>query len=630
MERRLYHSEFMSQKDIYNINNKDFKGRLFIYNHFPNELRNKGNNLFYYNEEDNNKNPQNILKNFKSRNQNKNNLLFANICKTKEETENKIMIKKNNLFNFVAKEDKNKNLKVKGINNKEEMDLYLKMDNDKMKKKFIFNNNRNISANIFSKFNFNNLININTNAIKIISQVVAVFPRTQVCYFTREYKSYKPSKIPSQKICYYKKSYIYKDNQIKIPKTEICYFNKLFINFQQNYKCSVINKGYFCTKIKKSKKNKRKKKSKEQKKLKHKSMIEMKNSKKNTRFSATIGRNRKNSPTKESTKINFFRNPFTNSKLKNFQTFNQEDNLNNDINKDNSLPKNINLHKSKPKARTKSKSPRNKKSEKYTQLPNLPNLINGQREVTSTSSSNERGRKHSSLFQHFLKKKEKSNKVIGLRKSKNKVVLHKYIPNGYEKNGNNDKIIMPKIKDSSSINTTHKTPKTKINTNVLSSNDLINKINVDASYDKNLNRNKNNQLLNNKKQYSFDHSNYNIMNYKHKEVENNSIKNSVHYNLNNLPSPKYHRDKQKNSLIDESKLEKVPKINSHLLKKNMELKPLTNNENNKTDKINIFEGFKRKNKSISLKKINFSSKKNDMYKNYKSGFLAIKEYFNIK
>ena len=614
MEKRLYISEYMSQKEIYNINNKNFKGRLFIYNNFPQGLGKKGNGLFYYNEEETNKNPEIILKKFKSRNQNKKFLLFVNKSKTKEE--NKISVKKNNLINFVAKEDKNKNLKVNGINNKEEMDLYLKMDNDKLKKDFINNNNRNLNVNLISKINFNNLININTNAIKIISQAVAEFPRTQVCYFSREYKSYKdllffkPSKLPRQEICFYKKSYIYNENKIKLPKADICYFNKLFINFQQNYKSLVVNKRYFCTKIKEIRKNKGKKKSKiEHKKLKHKSMIEMNTHKKNTRFSASIGRNKKKSPTNEPIKLNFYKNPFTNSKLKNFQTFNQEDIPNKNKNSDNSLPKNINSHKTKPKTKTKNKSPRNKKSEINTQLPNLPNLIINQKEVTSTSSSNKRGRKHSSLFQHFLKKKEKSNKIIGLRKSKNKIVFHKYVPNGYEKNGNNDKIIMPKIKDSSSINTTHKTPKTKISLNIASPKDLINKINVDGSLDKNLNRNKNNQLPSSRKQYSFDNTHYDIMNYNYKEEENNYIKYDIHYNLNNLPAPEYHPDKQKNSLIDESKLEKVPKINSHLLKKNMELKPLTKNENNKIDKINIFEGFKTKNKSIALKKINFSSNK---------------------
>jgi hypothetical protein len=147
----MENSEFKSQDDIYNINNKNFKGKIFIYNEFPQELRKKGNRLFYYNEEEKNKNLKNLIKNYKSRNQNKNSLLFVNKGKTKEETENKIILKKKSLINFAAKEDKNKNLKIKEIKNNAKIGLLLNMDNDKLKNNFI--NNRDLSSNIFSKFN---------------------------------------------------------------------------------------------------------------------------------------------------------------------------------------------------------------------------------------------------------------------------------------------------------------------------------------------------------------------------------------------------------------------------------------------------------------------------------------------
>ena len=622
-------SDFLPQDDIYNTNNNNFKGRIFIYNEFPQELRKKRNGLFYYNEEEKNKNLKNLIKNFESRNQNKNNLLFINKSKTKEETEKKIFLKKNSLINFVAKEDKNKNLKIKRINNNAETGLFLNMVNDKLKNNFI--NNRDLSSNIFSKFNFNKLESINANFIKIISQTVTELPKTQVCYFTREYKYNedllfsKPSKIPHQEICFYKKSYIYNDNRIILPKAKICYFNKIFINFQHNHKRPIVIKRYFCTKIMKLKKNKEKKKQiLEQKNLKNKNMIEMNNKRKNTRFSATIDRNRRKSPTKKGTQLNFKRNPFTNSKLKSFQTFNQEDIINRYGKKNIILPKNINSHKKVAKSRIKSKSPKYKKIEKFSEL---PNLINHQKEVTSTSSSNERGRKNSSLFQNILQKKEKSNKINRERKSKNKFALNKNINNNYE-NRNNDKTFIPKIKDSI-INTTYKTTKTKISQNILTSKDLIKKINFAASLDKDLNKNNNKQLLNNKKQNSYDYLPNKIMNYNHKEEENNFIKCDIHYNSNNLLCPNYNPDQQRNSLIDESKTLKILKINSHFLKKNMELQPSAINDKNKNDKTNIFERFKIKSKSFAPKKINFSNNKNDLLKNYKSGFLAIKEYFNI-
>ena len=522
-------------------------------------------------------------------------------------------------------------MKIKEIKNNAKIGLLLNMDNDKLKNNFI--NNRNLSTNIFSKFNFNNLENINTNIIKIISQKVAELPKTQVCYFTREYKCNedllfsKPSKIPHQEKCFYKKSYIYNDNKIMLPKTEICYFNKIFINFQHNHKSPVVNKRYFCTKMKKLKKDKGKIiQMPEQKNLKNKIMIEINNERKNKRFSATIGRNRRKSPTKEEIQLNVHRNPFTNSKLKSFQTLNQEDMFNKYRNKNNILHKKINSQKKKSKSRTKSKSPKNKKRKKYSEL---PNLFNHQKEVTSTSSSNERRRKNSSLFQNILKKKEKNNKMNRKRKSKNKVALYKNISNKYD-NRNNDKTFIPKIKDSSSINTTYKTPKTKIIQNILTSKDLIKKIKVASSLDKDFNRNNNKHLLNNKKQNSYDYSPYNIMNYNHKEVENNFIKCDIYYNTNNLHFPNNNPNEQRNSLIDESKTKTNLKRNSYFLKKNLELKPITINEKNETDKTNIFVGFKIKNKSFNLKKINFSNNKNDLLKNYKSGLLAIKEYFNIK
>ena len=54
------------------------------------------------------------------------------------------------------------------------------------------------------------------------------------------------------------------------------------------------------------------------------------------------------------------------------------------------------------------------------------------------------------------------------------------------------------------------------------------------------------------------------------------------------------------------------------------------NENNRYDKNDIFAAFKQKNKSIAIRKINFSKNSNDKIKNYKNDVLAIKSYFNIK
>ena len=122
------------------------------------------------------------------------------------------------------------------------------------------------------------------------------------------------------------------------------------------------------------------------------------------------------------------------------------------------------------------------------------------------------------------------------------------------------------------------------------------------------------------------------MNYNHKDIENNLNKNDksdIYYNnTNNLLNQNYKETKIPNisrRLLEMNKNSNIMRI----IRSDYSLTPLHNNEN-KSDKGNIFENFKKKNKSITLKRINFSKGNEDMIKNYKSGLLAIKEYFNMK
>ena len=124
------------------------------------------------------------------------------------------------------------------------------------------------------------------------------------------------------------------------------------------------------------------------------------------------------------------------------------------------------------------------------------------------------------------------------------------------------------------------------------------------------------------------------MNYNHKDIENNLIKNDksdIYYNnTNNLLNQNYKETKIPNisrRLLEMNKNSNIMRI----IRSDYSLTPLQiNNNENKSDKGNIFENFKKKNKSITLKRINFSKGNEDMIKKYKSGLLAIKEYFNIK
>ena len=663
MAKRLYISEFFDQ-DYFSKNK--FTGKLFRYKDLKDDDDKSNSGPYYYNEDEKNK----FLENYYDNKKNKGNLLNKdNNIKIKTEIENKMLHKPKSLMNFVVKGEKNKNLKINKI--KDEMNLYVKM----FKKKNIINNknnfikNRNLSASV--KFNEKNLEKLNTNIIKIVYQNIVQLPQTEVCYFTREFKNeddylfYKPPLLSKTEICYFKKSYIYNDKKVFLPKKEVCYFNRTIITFEHKFKNTVLSKRYFCTKIKKKHKGKKlsakeKKNIKNNKGLKNKNVKGI-NNKKNMKNSNSLAKNRKISPKKEDLKFNSFQNYPNNNKtnkklnqidklnkINNFKTVNIDDNIFKKFrnNKNSILPKyinNINLPKQKPK--TKSKSPKARKNKKEQ---NLPRLLNDQNNNNSSSSSSfERGRKHSSLFNHLINKNEKKENLNELLKQKKKKVLlqKNIIPNGYELSRNNNKLYMPKIKDTNthSISNSYKTPKTKISPNIKSSNDLIKKINDNGPINQKLH--KKNKITNNNELFNSveNPSAYHIMNYNHKDIENNFIKCDIHYNTNNLLCPKCQQIRL--SSLQESKTKKIQNINKLMLNKNknnkmnkiqndLVLTPLhIKNDSNKNENGNIFEGFKKSNKSITLKKINFSKNnkgKGDVITNYKSGLLAIKEYFNIK
>ena len=688
MSKNLYISEFFDQDYI---SKNKFTGKLFRYKNLRDDDDKSNSGTYYYNEAEKNK----FLENYYEKKKNKNNLLNKDTnIKIKTETENKKLNRPKSLINFVAKEEKNKNLKINQI--KDEMNLYVKM----FKKKNIINNrnnfikNRNLSASV--KFNVNNLENMNTNMIKIVYQKIVQIPAPKVCYFSKEFKNeddylfYKPPLLSKTEICYFKKSYIYNDKKIFLPKKEICYFNRTFVTSEPKFKNTILSKRYFCTKIKKKYKGKKisakvRKNIKNNKGLKNNNVKGIIN-KKTMKNGNNLGKNKRKSPKKEDAKFNSFQNHLEHNninnkyikknkkinqinklnKINNFKTVNVDENAFKKLvnNKNSILPKyinKINLQNQKPK--TKNKSPKSRKKIRKNQNQNLPRLLNDQNNNnyynnnnyninnSSSSSSFERGRKHSSLFNHLLNKKEKKEKNENLNEllkpKKKKFILQKtIIPNGYELSRNNNKLYMPKIKDTNtnSISNSFKTPKTKISPNIKSSNDLIQKINDNIPINQKLSK-KNKTINHNELFNSVENpSAYHIMNYNHKDIENNFIKCDIHYNTNNLLCPKCQQIRL--SSMQESKTKKIQNINKLMLNENknnkimskvksdLVLTPLNiKNESNKNENEKIFEGFKKSNKSITLKKINFSKNnkgKEDVIKNYKSGLLAIKEYFNIK
>lgn len=632
MKQRLYISEYLSEDDL----SKQLKGKLFNYHDFKQINGKENSGPFYYNEDEKNKFLENY-RNERNKNNNSKNINNNNKIKTSNSMQN--FQKKRSVINFAVKEEKNKNLKMNNINDdNKNMDLYLRLVNKQNNinnkiSKDNFLNKKNSNNHVFSTFNVNHLANINTNVIKLISQQIMEIPKPQICYFTREIKTEedllysKPILLSKNEICYYKKSYIYNEQKISTPKINICYFSRVVIIPEQKCINPVLSKRYFCTKIKKNyKKHKGKKLT-----TKEKNSLNYKNIKENTRKSMNNNmiKGKRKSQKRTDIKYKSYQNKFyNNNNAHAFKTLNQ-DNIRHNLRSSN-LPKGLHLNPKKLKHKTKTISPTNKKSKNY----NLPHINNDQNDYSSTSSSNEREKKHNSLFRHLLNKNDNLNELLGIKK--NKVQLQKKFPNGFEFSRNNN-LYMPKIRDTNSISSYYKTPKTKISPNIKSSKDLIKKINEEAVLNnKNKNKGNNNILFN-----SYDSPSYHIMNYNHKDVENNFIKYDIHYNTNNLLYQKGQPVQLRMNSLQESNSQKNQNINMPNLKINknqmkkiksqFELTPLQfKNPNNRYDNLNIFENLKKNNKSITLKKIKISKGKKGEIKHFKSGYLAIKEYFNIK
>jgi hypothetical protein len=194
--------------------------------------------------------------------------------------------------------------------------------------------------------------------------------------------------------------------------------------------------------------------------------------------------------------------------------------------KNNFLEKNINLNKDEVKEIKKPKSPIYKARKKAS---NLPYLIYEKKDASDTSSSIDGDKKNSTLFNHLLNKKESVNKIFGIKHSRNKVTLHRYIPNGKDFMTANDKFIIPKIIEKSSKNKNLKSPKSPISSNIISSKDLIKKINFDFS----LNNNKTKNIINNNKRQKTNRS-LHISNYSsNKNIKNfyNSNESSKYINI---------------------------------------------------------------------------------------------------
>ena len=402
-------------------------------------------------------------------------------------------------------------------------------------------------------------------------------------------------KIPKNDICFYKYSYIYKEYKAVLPKNNICYFKKNFIIFRKKPKNINTKKKEFPSDKKDTKKNKEKKsQDKHKKNLKNKIFNGVIND--NTKIKKTniIHRNEVKDLNNE-TKIKRHKSLFIQSNFINFKILNKENKekkLNKLENTNKIFTKKIHFNKNLEKEEIKSKNPEDKKINK---LAFLPNLIENKKE--DSSSSFDKSHNNSNLFNHLLKNKGEESHICGLKQSMNKVILHKNISNDNLFEINNNDLLIQKIK-SSRNNSTYKAPKTQISPNILSSTQIIKKIN----FSKNIKRNNNNQLANIQNQATYDIHSYNLLNSsRQNQPKNNSM---IDINKQNLPNWKIDNNKLRNNYITPYKLK---------------------NENINNDEGKIFSGLSRNIKLITLKKINFSSNNNN-----EKEILAIKQHFNNK
>ena len=255
------------------------------------------------------------------------------------------------------------------------------------------------------------------------------------------------------------------------------------------------------------------------------------------------------------------------------------------------------------------------------------------------------------------------------QKNKEKEKYHnRYLEKEKEKN---NKIIMPKINDN--MNTLHlnrQTPKSRTIITTQSSRFLIKKINSSSFKNRNGNvslfniTKKQNNLINTHennsdllKEQIKNNTNSNIdlpglMDNKHimnnNEFNHNHTKYDRHFG-NEINCPKCQSMDIKINYLKEKKNEVIPNINSYGnnnsfnktiddYKRDNIILPfkyfgklyLKNYNNYRNNSKNFLSKLQRNNSVIQIRKVNISKYSEQLLKNYKSNFLAIKEYFNIK
>ena len=240
-------------KEVKNGNHQNINRKNSLTNGFnkinnsKKNANNRNNNKNENNKNDNNKNNDN-----KNDNNNQNN----------QEISNNEFPKKISIINYVSKGDKSKNLFVfKGNRNGFNMINSNRDKDNRFIKGIKFNNKNNYYDNddefnehkfATPKYDIQKLKNKKANQIKIISVKKVELPISARCYFNKcVIICEKRFKLPISNICYLNKSTIFTVEKLKLPISDICHFNKSYIVKEIKYRNTIITDYYFCTKEKK-------------------------------------------------------------------------------------------------------------------------------------------------------------------------------------------------------------------------------------------------------------------------------------------------------------------------------------------------------------------------------------------
>ena len=520
------------------------------------------------------------------------------------------------------------------------------------------------------------------NKSTVIDRQKLQLPVSNICYYDKvTLFTVEKIKIPLLNICFFNKTIIFKEKKIMQTVVNNYYFcNK--INKMKNKEKLVIENCIEFDFLKSSKKMKYNNRGISNLRKRNDKINNNNNNEEKIIIKKLRPRSKKKRNKEDEGKNDEYKKKL-NNRLKNYKTISHNEKMNK-LNKEEEkkYKKNKKVIKKVSLANTvrqvsnfsKNKQKRFKVS-KTEREPNITNNEEKHKFVNSSLSYNKTSNNKSYIKYSFYKmfdididiknKKTLNSGYDEKNKKIKKKIFQKFEENGkknnnginnYEKDKN---IIMPII----NVNMIKHTPKSKTIYSSQSSNLLIKKINSSNSNNKNslfnIFKSKNN-LLNTKDNISSLLIKTQNKNYNNNLPGINDKKNPEHKNECNYPRydkhygnegncPKCQSMDMKFNYLKEKRNDIVPNIHnkpvensfnktSDIFKKDNIISPmkdydklyLKNYNNYQNNSKNFLSKLQKNNNVVQIKKVNITKYSEQILKNYKSNFMAIKQYFNMK